>query len=146
MGTASRHRRPFLAFSLLSPFAFFRRLRFLLFSRVFVNSRCWLFYPTAVSILYFYQLFPAFILNSLCAIAVNWPPSFLTSAIYDFILGQRDRRRYNTTALLSLDCYTTAAPRPWSGFNHKHEHLDSGAVAWLVLMWPESISDSNPGR
>lgn len=44
---------------------------------------------------------------SIRAIAVNWPPSFLTSAIYDFILGQIDRRRYNTTALLSLDCYTT---------------------------------------
>ena len=51
----------------------------------------------------------SFILNSTRDRPSIGPRPFSTSAIYDFILGQVDRRRYNTTtALLSLDCYTTA--------------------------------------
>ena len=82
----------------------------------------------------------SFILNSTRDRPSIGPRPFSTSAIYDFILGQVDRRRYNTTttALLSLDCYTTAII--------SNEHFDSGAFAWLVLMWPQSIPDSNPGR
>lgn len=101
VGTASRHRRPFLAFfslfSLSSVFACLRELS--------LPAGC-LFHGFYL----FFTASPSFSIQH-AIVRQLAPRPFSTSAIYDFILGQVDRRRYNTTtttALLSLDCYTTA--------------------------------------
>lgn len=78
---------------------------------------------------------------SIRAIAVNWPPSFLASAIYDFILGQIDRRRYNTTALLSLDCYTTPISMSTSTLEPLRGSCSCGRNRYLIRILDDNVTD-----
>ena len=78
---------------------------------------------------------------SIRAIAVNWPPSFLASAIYDFILGQIDRRRYNTTALLSLDWYTTPISMSTSTLEPLRGSCSCGRNRYLIRILDDNVTD-----